>query len=63
MATLTVNPGAPVVNNDTSPSGNVYAYVNGSLTFTANFNGSQPMTYQWRDQQLLSTLPEPPTPR
>ena len=47
VSTLTVNPGAPVVNHDTSPSGNVYAYANGSVTFTANFNGSQPLTNQW----------------
>jgi hypothetical protein len=47
VSVLTVNPGAPVVNNNTSPSNSVYAFANGSVTFTANFNGSLPMTNQW----------------
>jgi hypothetical protein len=47
-STLTVNAAsAPIVTTDTNPT-NVYAFVGGSVTFNAAFNGTQPITNQWQ---------------
>lgn len=54
VVTLTVNPAvAPYVTTDTTPGAgssmaNVYAFANGSQTFSAAFDGTRPITYQWQ---------------
>lgn len=55
VVTLTVNPAtAPYITTDTTPGAgssmaNVYAFANGSISFSAAFGGTQPITYQWQD--------------
>ena len=38
---------APIITQDTSPTNSVVSYVGGSETFSAAFDGTQPITYQW----------------
>ena len=46
--TLTVHAAtAPIVTKDTNPL-NVFAFVGGTVTFGATFNGTQPITNQWQ---------------
>ncbi len=45
--TLTVQTGAPVVTTDTLPA-NGSDVVGSSVTFTAAFDGTRPMSYQWQ---------------
>jgi PKD repeat protein len=54
IVALTVNPGvAPYATTDTTPgpgngSTNVYAFANGSVTFSAAFDGPRPISTQWQ---------------
>jgi hypothetical protein len=46
--TLTVHAASvPIVTTDTHPT-NVFAFVGGSVSLTASFNGTQPITNQWQ---------------
>ena len=48
VVAVTVHPAtAPIITQDTSPTNSVVSYVGGSETFTAAFDGTQPVTYQW----------------
>ena len=38
---------APIITQDTSPTNSVDTYADGTETFTAAFDGTQPVAYQW----------------
>jgi hypothetical protein len=38
---------APIITQDTSPTNLLTTYVGGTATFSAAFDGTQPITYQW----------------
>jgi hypothetical protein len=46
-ATLTVNDSAPFLVTDTTPTNGATYYAGFTATFTAAFNGSWPIAYQW----------------
>jgi hypothetical protein len=48
VSSLTVvAPSAPLLTQDITPNTNVFAFANGSVTYSAAFNGTLPINYQW----------------
>jgi hypothetical protein len=50
---------APVIIQDTSPTNNATTFVGGSLTLSAVFDGTHPITYQWYSNTNSSNQPMP----
>ncbi len=48
VVAVTVHPAtAPIITQDTSPTNSAFIYLGGNVTFSAAFDGTQPITYQW----------------
>lgn len=53
VVTLTVNAAtAPIIATDTTPVGNTIAYVGGTVSYKATFNGTLPIVYTWQSNSV-----------